>query len=420
MKTIEIVVRDKIAYSPPDEIVCGNSDYNVRFVFDEEWADYTVKTARFIFNGKHEDCVFEGDTVSVPIITKTLTLAVGVFAGDLRTSTPALIKTRKSILCDEGLPPDPSPDVYAQIMELLNNGSGGGSVSIDSIAPSKVVFPEDVYTTYQMGKIKPNGAMVKALDAGQTLADYFDLFVEDVAPEITQPSVSISFPKAGAYEVGTKITPAYTASFDPGSYQYGSVGDVDGTGVEATGWTVTDSRSNTSQSASGSFAELQVTDGISYKITATAKHGAGLVPEMNTGKEYPAGQIAAGTKSATSGAVTGYRNTFYGTLTAKSTPTSDIIRSLAGKSGKTLVNGNSFTVTVPVGALRVIIAYPATLRDVTSIKDVNGMNAEIKSSFTKSTLNVYGANSYTAISYKVYVLDFASALETANKFTVQI
>ena len=171
--------------------------------------------------------------------------------------------------------------------------------------------------------------------------------------------------------------------------------------------------------ASGSFSELQVTDGISYKITAKAEHTAGAIPITNVGNNYADGQIEAGSTSATSSAVTGYRNSFYGTVENKDAITSSVIRGLT-KSGKALANGSSFTVTVPVGALRVIIAYPATLRDVTSIKDVNGMNAEISSGFTKQTVDVAGANSYKTISYKVYTMDFASANDTANKFTVTI
>ena len=83
-------------------------------------------------------------------------------------------------------------------------------------------------------------------------------------------------------------------------------------------------------------------------------------------------------------------------------------------------NGNTFTVNIPVNAQVVLIAYPATLRDVTSIKDVNGLNADITSAFTKSAVNVEGAAGYTAISYKVYRLDFAKPNDAANKYTVTI
>ena len=67
-----------------------------------------------------------------------------------------------------------------------------------------------------------------------------------------------------------------------------------------------------------------------------------------------------------------------------------------------------------------IIAYPATLRDVTSILDVNGLNAEIKSGFTKTEVQVEGANGFDAIAYKVYTMDYAKANDTANTYKVTI
>ena len=289
-------------------------------------------------------------------------------------------------------------------------------VSIDKVLPEQVYFPNGASTTYAIGKVTLTNGMGELVPAGGTLKDFFNQFVDEKNPTKTDPEVSLTFSQAKAYEVGTKVTPTYSASLSAGSYTYGP-----DTGVKASAWSVTDTAGNTARTtASGSFPELTVTDGISYKITAEATHNAGAVPVTNTGNPYSAEQIAAGTKSATSGALTGYRNTFYGTLTAKSEPTSAIVRGLATKSGKALANGNSFNVTIPVGALRVMIAYPATLRDVNSIKDVNGMSAEIASGFTKKTVNVEGANGHTAISYKVYIMDFANANDKANTFTVKI
>lgn len=117
MPTIEIHVKNKIAKSPKERIVCGNSDYFIKFVFDDEWSEHDTKTARFIYNHKYEDVVFSGDTCPAPIISGATACAVGVFAGDLHTTTPALIECKKSILCDDGVPADPLPDVYAQLLE---------------------------------------------------------------------------------------------------------------------------------------------------------------------------------------------------------------------------------------------------------------------------------------------------------------
>ena len=295
------------------------------------------------------------------------------------------------------------------------NGKDGDTVTIDTIDPSRVIFPNGKKTTYEFGKIKLENGIAELIPPGGNLNDFFDALIDELNPTTTDPAVSLTFGQAKAYEVGTKVTPSYSASLSAGSYTYGP-----DTGVTATAWEVTDTDGNKKTTASGSFSEITVEDGENYKITAKATHGDGATPVTNTGKPYPDGQIEPGTKSATSKAITGYRNTFYGTLTAKSDITSSIVRGLAGKSNKALANGNSFTVTIPVGALRVVLAYPATLRDLTSVKDVNGMSAEIVTGFSKQVVAVEGANSHKAIDYKVYTMDFANANDTANKFTVTI
>ena len=70
--------------------------------------------------------------------------------------------------------------------------------------------------------------------------------------------------------------------------------------------------------------------------------------------------------------------------------------------------------------MRVVIAYPARLRDLTSVKDVNALNADIVSSFKKELINVEGFNGYDAISYKVYTLDYAFGASTTNTYKVVI
>lgn len=279
-----------------------------------------------------------------------------------------------------------------------------------------VYFDEDLLTTAAIGNITLTNGQATIPSTGKNLKEVFNaIFVEEKNPTITQPSVALTFAQAGAYEVGTSVTPQYSASLNPGSYQYGPA-----TGVTATAWQITDTASHSADTASGQFDPVVVADGTNYTITAQATHGAGATPKTNVGNDYAAGAIQAGTKSRTSSAITGYRNSFYGTVESKDAVTSAIVRGLAGKSGKALANGATFNVPIPVGALRVIIAYPATLRDVTSIQDVNGMSAEIKSGFTQSTVQVEGANGATAIDYKVYTLDFANANDTANTYKVTI
>lgn len=119
---INVIVRNKIAkLVKPFVAVCGNSDYVINFDFDEEWEPYETKTARFKYNGIYTDVVFDGNECPMPVINDTYTVEIGAFAGDIHTSTPALLPMKKSILCGEGSPEDPTPEVYNQIMGKLNN-----------------------------------------------------------------------------------------------------------------------------------------------------------------------------------------------------------------------------------------------------------------------------------------------------------
>lgn len=128
MKRIEISVQNLVAWQTNStDYVCGNSEFVVGFVFDKEWNEFETKTARFIHGGEHTDIVFTGTECKVPVILNAKRMEVGVFAGDLHTTTPAVVHCRKSILCDSGTPADPPPDVYAQVMELLKNVETGSS-----------------------------------------------------------------------------------------------------------------------------------------------------------------------------------------------------------------------------------------------------------------------------------------------------
>lgn len=274
----------------------------------------------------------------------------------------------------------------------------------------KIIFPDGVKTTYNFGKIQPkNQQMEEIIPPGGNLKQIFEALVEEINPATTPPSATISLVEAGSYEVGTSITPTYVYNFSNGSYSYD-----DDTGVVENSCTITDTNGNNSP-----FSEFIIEDNTNYKVNVTIAHSDGIVPQTNLGNLYTEGQIKAGEVTATSKAITGYRDSFYGTTIDKNAITSATLRSLK-KSGKALSNGFSFTMTIPVGAMRVIFAYPATLRDVTSIKDINGMQAEISSSFVKQILAVEGANNYTSIDYKVYTLDFAIANDKANSYMITI
>lgn len=284
-----------------------------------------------------------------------------------------------------------------------------------------VYFDEDFVFTKALGTVTiPSSGSTTVTAAGKNLKEFFaGLFAAEQNPNKTEPSVSVTLTGAGSYEVGTVLTPSYSATFEDGKYTYGP----EPTGATVTGWAVTSTAGESFSAASGTCAELTVTDGMSYSVTAKATHTAGSVPKTNLGNDCAdtTKQIAAGTKSKTSGTITGYRNSFYGTMATKpETMTSADIRALAGKSNKALANGAKFDVNIAVGAMRTVIAYPATLNDLSAIQDNNDSMSNIISSFTKTTVSVADAKGENAIEYKVYYMDYANPYDTTNKYTVTI
>lgn len=122
MQVIKISVRERIAATVGKPVyICGNSSYIVHFDFDAEWDAMQYKTARFIAeDGRYFEKIFTGNDCPVPIINNTRVLRVGVYAGNLQTTTPAIVQAAKSILCGGGVHSEPPADVYMQIMEKLN------------------------------------------------------------------------------------------------------------------------------------------------------------------------------------------------------------------------------------------------------------------------------------------------------------
>lgn len=132
MPDINITVAHKVAVSDTQSIVCDNSDYTVHWTLDEEWSAYDTKTMRTIYmDGTYEDKVFSGAEVELPVVTVPGAVQIGLFAGDIRTSRVAILRALPSVRSAAGAPADPAPDVYDQLMELIN---GMGGVAPDEIA----------------------------------------------------------------------------------------------------------------------------------------------------------------------------------------------------------------------------------------------------------------------------------------------
>lgn len=252
----------------------------------------------------------------------------------------------------------------------------------------------------------------------------------------TQPSISgFNLSGAKAVEAGTSMAQAsYTAgTLNPGSYQYGPE-----TGVTASNWVVQRiTNDGNEQIASVDAASLDagtdnnggagfiigdqggenVVSSLRYKAIAT--HGAGVTADDNLGDDSsPAVSIAAGTKEKTTSAYTPFRNVFYGASTTKPTLDSAAIRALT-PTGKAYAAG-TLAINVPAGAQRVAIACIAGKPGVTKVINETAMNADVTSTFVQSSVNVEGAEGYTAVAYNVWVFEPAVPYENAATLKVTL
>ena len=124
MPTIKVRVSGKIAenLTPEVKIVCRNSDYKVEFEFDEPWKTHDLKTALFVYNGASVPVPFSGNVCEMPELYNTTLCAIGVFAGDLITTTPAYVDCLKAISDLGGEMPPPTEDVYNKLVQMIESG----------------------------------------------------------------------------------------------------------------------------------------------------------------------------------------------------------------------------------------------------------------------------------------------------------
>lgn len=256
------------------------------------------------------------------------------------------------------------------------------------------------------------------IDAGTSVQDMLmNMLSQRLQPgNPTQPAVSVTF-NSGAKEVGTKITPTYTASLSAGSYTYGP-----DTGITASSWSVVakddSTEIGTKTTASGSFDEITVTETTNYKVTATATHGEGTVAVDNLGSaSNPEKKIAAGSKSKTSSAITGYRSWFYGYKNASgvldvANLTSANIRALTASNG-------SIPSSITTNQMQqMFFAIPKGTKN--SIAVANATNGAPQTVTKITDVMVEGANGYTAAAYDVWYVSNASAESGSTKFNITI
>lgn len=212
--------------------------------------------------------------------------------------------------------------------------------------------------------------------------------LQDALFPVVPPEIVLT-PKDTVYEIGSTVG-ALSIKADVKKTKF----PIEQITINADGSDIFDDNTASNVKDGGSFTTSYTvpTSDTDSVITCTAKAGS-----------------TTGTKTSK---ITFARNTFYGTDSTNNTAytTSAEVRALGGtKLGAKA--GDVVTINIPTGAKMVVVAVPDTL-SITSVKYVEGMNAEIKDVFAQTTVAVEGANGYTSATYKLYsyipVVDFST------------
>lgn len=331
----------------------------------------------------------------------------------------------------------------------LDNGNvmvkaGNGEDKWSDLKQVESVLENNMLLTYSFGKhTVPTGSYVDAGGKDMTFSQWFaDALKKTVEPTVKNyPNASLSAAVAatdtGNYEIGSYITSvSYTGSFGTKG-DYNVNGKTVGSGLKDSNmsWKVTlgDDATTEKTTSTGSYTvntQINSTSEATYatvKATATVDVSNVTVPTNNLGESRPDAKIkgfdAAGTKTkslSASAKVTGFRNSWYYVGTdCTTTIDSDFIRKSTGKGANT----TSFdSIKIPNGTKRFMIAVPGT-HTLTDVVDVNGMGLHIQGDFTTKTVQVEGANNYTAADYSVFVYENSNGTnypEGETYFTITI
>ena len=326
--------------------------------------------------------------------------------------------------------------VYDPELDVESEDSTFGWSAMDgNYSASNVFLKKGITLSGDYGKDSRNDSITSignyrigdTIAAGTSLESVFmNMLSKRLQPSATPtaPAASITLytdgstkkTTAGVVEVGTTINPYYVASLTAGSYTYGPA-----TGITASSYSVTSTGRKTvdgateetvedsASTASGSFASFVVDDDTSYKVSVSIEHGEGAPAVDNLGDPAnPEVKIPSGTKTKTSGTVSGYRAWFCGykngtnALADATAITGEQVRALGNSA-----NG-SWLGSMDVAQMKqMFFAAPAG----------KGYKPVIKDSSTKApqtvegpiTVSVEGKDGFTAIDYDVWYVANASA-----------
>jgi len=354
-----------------------------------------------------------------------------VFADSTTTSFSSIADNTFNIQSD-GLRLSDGNEGSGKLLVSDENGTGNwssttkslsvdGSISVSGNILSGSTDLVDIFSIVQnitsdveVGGIKKTDVVT----AGTTFQEFANLLLtKTYFPTFIIPSAHIYDNIATTVEAGTTGI-ILTVNFDPGAIQ-GKVDNyiwdpnlkqADRAGAVNT-YLINGINNGTNNALN---LPTQVIEEGLNTFNTVVSFNSGPQPIDSKGNNYSS-QLGGATVTDTVN-VYGRRKAFYGS----SNPTGGDSPRDFGNSLLDPSNGSTFNITIPAGSTRVVFAYPATLRDVSSVKYIEGLNAEVKSVFSQTIENVEGLNGYTAIPYKRYIFTPVTSFSQEVNYQVTI
>lgn len=303
--------------------------------------------------------------------------------------------------------------INGELKTLVNNSI---TLTLDEIKTGDTINIESIYS-YANAAVPVNNINVqvpelKIADVENITAEYAHTFTSIGTLTVNTPTPTVSVSTVTEAEVGTIVTPTYTIglNYATGNYPNGSVEyptDKSANVVSSMTKNINNGESVDTTTGTFNFNSITLTDStqaqtIKANVSYTASDRTPLSAKGNRvpDKKIAAGTVATAIKTCTIPA--GYRKIFWGYSTAD-TIDSDTIRALVN-SKKNAKLTNEF-LDEDVNAKYIIIAAPTGTRTLTKVTMPSSSEADVTSQFVKqsTTINVAGANEFTAKAYDVWV-----------------
>lgn len=214
------------------KVVSGSQNYvKAKFNFSDDWAGLT-KTARFTCNEESFDLILEQDECMIPweVIKESGFFDVSVFGGSLITVDVARVYVTESGYAEGGSPLPPTPSVYEQIIDKLNEIEAEFSIegiqkTVDEFLATKdFITEEDVEVIVERILATKDYATKNDISDLATKDDIKDFITEEqvtpIAEEVFEAHKSEFVGAQNSAYVSRSLLPTYYFDVDENGTSY--------------------------------------------------------------------------------------------------------------------------------------------------------------------------------------------------------